>query len=182
MPHVPTYLPGISVIVDVENMKAAIPGEGDTPIVFTYTTDVANFVAASLELPKWPQRSVIVGDKITANQLVALIEKVRGKVYQYIYGSHIEDLRSNPRGIGRKMDIVHDSVQDLKAGRNTELPSNIPRYVFFPKPVLEGLVQVFGMAIEEGLFDIKGKVLNDMLPDVKPMSVNDFLQTYWGGK
>jgi hypothetical protein len=162
-------------------MKAAIPGEGNTPIVFTYTTDVAKFVAASLELPKWPQRSVIAGDKITANQLVSLVEKVRGKVYQYM-ATNIEDLRFNPRGIGSKVDIVHDSVQDLKAGKNTELPSNIPRYVFFPKPFLEGLVRVFGIAIEEGLFDIKGKVLNDMLPDVKPMSVEDFLQTYWGGK
>ncbi|KIM93965.1 hypothetical protein OIDMADRAFT_35415 [Oidiodendron maius Zn] len=43
----------ISVIVDVENMKAAIPGDGNTPIVFTYTVDMAKFVAASLELPKW---------------------------------------------------------------------------------------------------------------------------------
>ena len=80
------------------------------------------------------------------------------------------------------MDIVYDSLQDLKAGKNTELPSNIPRYAFFPKPFLEGLVQVFGLAIGEGLFDIKGKALNDMLPDVKPLSVDTFLQTFWGGK
>ena len=90
MPHVPTYLPGISVVVDVENMKAAIPRDGNTPIVFTYTVDVAKFVAASLELPKWPQRSVIVGDRITANQLVSLVEKVRGKLYQYYMITHIK--------------------------------------------------------------------------------------------
>lgn len=90
MPHAPTYLPSLSVIVDVENMKAAIPGEGNTPIVFTYTADVAKFVAASLDLPKWPQRSVIVGDRITANQLVNLVEKARGKSYHYYTETYIK--------------------------------------------------------------------------------------------
>ena len=70
---------GISVIVDVENMRAAIPGEGNTPMIFTHTADIAKFMAASLDLPKWPRRCVIVGDRITANRLVSLVEKARGK-------------------------------------------------------------------------------------------------------
>jgi hypothetical protein len=70
MLHAPTYLPGVSVVLDVENCKAAIPGVGNTPIVLTYTKDVARFMAASLNLPKWPQRSIIVGDKVTANELL----------------------------------------------------------------------------------------------------------------
>ncbi|CZR69440.1 uncharacterized protein PAC_19340 [Phialocephala subalpina] len=138
MPHAPTYMPGVSVIVDVENMKAAIPGEGNTPTVFTYTKDVAEFIAASLDLPKWRQRSIIA--------------------------------------------VVHDSPQDLRARKNTELASNIPRYEFFPKNSLVGLVLVFGIAMEEGLFDFKGQSLNEMLPEIKSMSVEVFLQTYWGSK
>ena len=78
------------------------------------------------------------------------------------------------------MSVVHDSLQDLRAGKNTELPSNIARYSFFPKNLLERLVQIFGIAMEEGLFNIKGELLNDILPDIKPMSVDLFLQTYWG--
>jgi hypothetical protein len=85
-------------------------------------------------------------------------------------------------GTGRKVDMVHDSLQDLRAGKITELPANISLYSFFPKPFLEGLVVAFGIAMEEGLFDIKGKVLNEMFPDVRPMSVDVFLQTFWGGK
>ncbi|KIN00730.1 hypothetical protein OIDMADRAFT_42516 [Oidiodendron maius Zn] len=160
MPHAPTYLSGFSIIVDVVNMKAAIPGEGNTPIVFTYTADVATFVAASLDLAAWPKKSVIAGDKITSNQLVGLVEKARG----------------------RKVDLVHDSLQDLRAGKITELPSNIPLYSFMPKPVLEGMLISFAMAMEVGLVDIEGKTLNEMLPDVKAMSVDVFLQNFWGGK
>jgi hypothetical protein len=77
---------------------------------------------------------------------------------------------------------VHDSLQDLRAGKITELPANIHLYSFFPKPLLEGILRAFGIAMEEGLLDIKGDVLNDLLPDVEPMSVDVFLQTYWGDK
>ena len=92
MPHAPTYLSGLSIIVDVVNMKAAIPGKGNTPIVFTYTADVATFVAASLDLAAWPEKSVIAGDKITSNQLVGLVEKARGKWSKGYMGHYMQDL------------------------------------------------------------------------------------------
>ena len=80
------------------------------------------------------------------------------------------------------MDLVHDSLQDLRAGKITELPSNIPLYSFLPKPVLEGILISFAMAMEVGLFNFEGKSLNEMLPDVKAMSADVFLQNFWGGK
>ena len=36
------------------------------------------FVAASLELPKWPEISRIKGDRMTWNEVVALAETIRG--------------------------------------------------------------------------------------------------------
>jgi hypothetical protein len=78
--------------------------------------------------------------------------------------------------------VSHDSLDDLRAGKNTELPSNIPRYSFFPKHLLEHLVQVFGLAMEEGLFNFKGQSLNEMLPEIKPISAKKFLQEYWRGE
>jgi hypothetical protein len=39
----------------------------------------------------------------------------------------------NLSGAGRKMSVVHDSLQDLRAGKNTELPSNTLDIRSFPK-------------------------------------------------
>lgn len=61
-PRVKTnQLPNI-IAVDIEHNVAAIPGSGDVPVTFTHTRDVARFVAASLELPKWDRESYVIGD------------------------------------------------------------------------------------------------------------------------
>lgn len=80
---------------------------------------------------------------------------------------------------GAKLEITYDSVEDLQAGKNTELPSNIPRYAFIPKERIDGISQVVGLAIESGLVGLKakeGEILNELLWEVKPMSVEEFLR------
>lgn len=72
MPEVP--------FIDVGNAKAAIPASGDETVVFTYTKDVARFVRKAVESEeKWPEKSIIVGDRFTLNDVVSVAEKVRGK-------------------------------------------------------------------------------------------------------
>ena len=69
----------LSLIVDLENNKAAIPGEGNTKLVFTHTSTIAAFVAASLDLETWPEETFIEGDRKTINEVVAIAEKVKGE-------------------------------------------------------------------------------------------------------
>jgi nucleoside-diphosphate-sugar epimerase len=65
--------------LDVANNAAAIPGEGNTPAVFTHTTDIARFAAASLDLPKWEKEYYVCGDRVTWNEFVRLAEEVKGQ-------------------------------------------------------------------------------------------------------
>ncbi|KAJ9106062.1 hypothetical protein QFC20_004124 [Naganishia adeliensis] len=108
-PYVKTYMLPMSVVIDIPNHFAAIPGTGDVLVDFVYTLDIAKYVAALQGLPKWEKESVIVGDKITLNEFVKLAEQVKGK----------------------KFTIVHDSMEKLRSGQITELP-----FAFRPLPGL----------------------------------------------
>jgi hypothetical protein len=77
-PHAPTYLPMFAIGIDVENAVAAIPGDGDVRIAFTYSRDIGDFVAAALELDVWPEASFMAGDKISFNEMLTIAEKTRG--------------------------------------------------------------------------------------------------------
>lgn len=82
MPVVPSYMPPIMMVLDISNDTAAILGSGNVPVTFTHTTDVAKFVAASLDLDKWDPETYVMGDKVTFNQLLSLAEDAKGKLTQ----------------------------------------------------------------------------------------------------
>lgn len=77
-PRVKSYQRQNLIVVDIEYNKAAIPGDGNTPVTFTHTFDVAEFVAASLELPSWEKESYVIGDSVTWNEFLRLAEEVKG--------------------------------------------------------------------------------------------------------
>ena len=79
MPNLASYLTPFPVLLDMQGNTAAIPGDGDTPITMTHTTDVGNLVAASLDLNKWDRISTVIGDKMTMNEAVRLAEDAKGK-------------------------------------------------------------------------------------------------------
>lgn len=78
-PRVPTHQTPMVLAVDIEHEVAAIPGTGDTPISFVHTCDIAEFVVASLDLPKWDEQSYILGEKVTWNEFVKIAEEVKGR-------------------------------------------------------------------------------------------------------
>ncbi|KFZ16703.1 hypothetical protein V502_04964 [Pseudogymnoascus sp. VKM F-4520 (FW-2644)] len=160
-PPNPPQMNVISLIIDPENSKAAIPGDGSATILITHTTDVARFVAAALSLPDWPEKLIIQGDRLTLNEVVAVAESVKGST------------RPENR---TKFDVTYSSVEDLKVGKSTELPSNIPRYAFLPKVMIDGITQTVSIGMAIGLLDIKGPLLNDLVPEVKPLSLETFLK------
>jgi hypothetical protein len=77
-PTIPTHLRTISLLLDMEHNRAAVPGDGNIPIVLSHSTTIAAFVAASLDLESWPEASFIIGQRLTPNELVSIAESVKG--------------------------------------------------------------------------------------------------------
>ncbi|KAM5386477.1 hypothetical protein ACJZ2D_000440 [Fusarium nematophilum] len=161
MPHVETYIPQTTFVVDMANKHAAIPGDGKQNMTFTYTKDVAKFVAAALDLPKWETNTYIIGDKMTWEEFVKLAEEARGD----------------------KFTVTYDSVEKLKAGEITELPGQIAAYSYFKKEWAQRLFSVFGFWVTEGIFDFPDeKALNHTFPGIKVTTVKEMLDKAWKGK
>ncbi|OHW97590.1 NADB-Rossmann family domain-containing protein [Colletotrichum incanum] len=76
-----------TIALDIAHSAAAIPGDGDAPVSFTYTFDVARYVVAALDLASWPASNElrVVGDELTFNEFVKLAEEVRGVEFDVVY-------------------------------------------------------------------------------------------------
>lgn len=83
-------------LFNVEECKAILPGDGTAYIVYTRVEDVARFVAASLEMGKWPVISQMQGERLTLNEILRIVEDIRGE-------SHV----GRP---GRKLLSINDSI------------------------------------------------------------------------
>ncbi|KAJ3540546.1 hypothetical protein NM208_g5021 [Fusarium decemcellulare] len=152
IPGVKTYFDPMALVLDVANNKAAIPASGNVPVAFTYSLDIARFVVSLVSHPKWQKESYIIGDKVTWNEFLSIVEEAKGV----------------------KFDTVTDDIEKLRAGQITELPSHQHMYPFFPKEMLQGLFAAFGRMFEEGVFDFKpARTLNQEFPDVKTTKVRD---------
>ncbi|CAI6097219.1 unnamed protein product, partial [Clonostachys chloroleuca] len=140
MPYVESYLHPLYNILDLAACKAVIPGDGDVPVVWTHTQDVAKFVAALTDMPtkQWPREAAIVGERITLNSLVDLAAQVT-----VLNGTTFE--------------IVHDPVVSVKHKRITKLPSNRPCYAYFSrgKEDLDEIISTQMVGMAAGVFDIK---------------------------
>ncbi|KAJ0119539.1 hypothetical protein J7T55_013742 [Diaporthe amygdali] len=161
MPHAHTYIPQTSFVVDMANKHASIPGNGKQVMTFTYSKDVAKFVVAALDLPKWERDTYVIGDKMTWEEFVKVAEEARGE----------------------KFTVVYDSVEKLKAGDITELPGQVAAYSYFPKEWTQKLFSVFGLWVTEGVFEFPDhKALNHQFPDIKVTTVKEMLDKAWRGK
>ncbi|KAE9570190.1 hypothetical protein CGMCC3_g13791 [Colletotrichum fructicola] len=77
-PAVPCPVLPLAVVLDVENCQAAIPTDGNSPVTLTHSETIGRFVAASLDLPRWPKKALIIGDTLTWNQALEIAEEARG--------------------------------------------------------------------------------------------------------
>jgi len=163
IPKIQSFLQPSTLVLDLNNNTAGVPGEGNTPAVFTHTADVARYVSKALDLPHWQPESYAIGDKITWNDFVALAEKTKGV----------------------KFNVTHDSVESLQQGKITELPAHVAVYPFFPKEQLQWVFSVFGLWFDGGSFNLRpaqGSLdLNAQFPEIKPLKVKDVLQKLYSG-
>ena len=73
-----SHLGPLVMMLDLPHRAAALPGDGDTPVVFTYSFDAARYIVRALEMPEWGEDTYIVGDKATMNEFVGLVRDVLG--------------------------------------------------------------------------------------------------------
>ncbi|KAL5095472.1 hypothetical protein Trisim1_000247 [Trichoderma cf. simile WF8] len=78
---------GPAFLLDINSGNITIPGDGNDIISVTDMRDVGKYAAAALDFEKWDEDSVIVGDKVTINELVEKIEKITGKKLDKSYVS-----------------------------------------------------------------------------------------------
>ncbi|KAH6678237.1 nmrA-like family protein [Halenospora varia] len=161
MPYIKTYLKPNTLVIDIVNKTAGIPGTGNELVTLTYTFDLARFIVAALDLPTWPEELRVVGDRITMNEFVRLAEEVREAEFK----------------------VEYDSIEKLKGFHVTELPGHLALYDAFPKERLQWFLSIFQLWMAEGISDIplEGS-LNEMFPDIKPLTVRRMLDVFWRGK
>jgi hypothetical protein len=100
--------------------------------------------------------SYIIGDKLTMNEVLAIAEEATGS----------------------KFETTYDSLETLKSGQVTELPAHADMY--FPKPMLQGMLAGFALLFEQGHFDFKPeKSLNSQFPEIETRKVRDLVEEAW---
>ena len=78
IPKVKSYLQPTTIVLDIANDCAGIPGSGDVPVVLTNSFDVAKYTARLLGLDKWEKESYVIGDRLTWNEFLKLAEEAKG--------------------------------------------------------------------------------------------------------
>ncbi|KAH9210366.1 hypothetical protein DL95DRAFT_308064 [Leptodontidium sp. 2 PMI_412] len=77
-PIEPVNVLPLAAVLDVDNCKAAVPAEGSDLVTLTHSKTIGAFVDTSLDLPKWPEKSWIMGDTVTWNHAINIAEEARG--------------------------------------------------------------------------------------------------------
>ncbi|RAK96090.1 NAD(P)-binding protein [Aspergillus ibericus CBS 121593] len=157
-PTLRSYLKPNVFVVDLESRVAAIPGDGNVPVTFTYTFDLARFVVAALDLPEWPEESRVVGDELTWNEFVGPAESI----------------------LGTKFTIHHDSVEKLQRFEVTELPGHRALYKHFPRKAFQWFMATFELFTTDGSSRIMREgALNERFPEIHTLTVKELLERYW---
>lgn len=79
VPHLPSRMGAYALHIDMAHRAAAIPGSGDDVVSFTYSGDIARFVEAALDLPRWDREMNCYSDCCSLNTVVKLAEEATGE-------------------------------------------------------------------------------------------------------
>jgi nucleoside-diphosphate-sugar epimerase len=159
-PHIPTVLDprkGTSVFIDLAHNFAAIPGKGETFMVFTHSTDAARFVVAMMGLTKWSRSTFFAGDRLNLKQFLERAEETKEVEFE----------------------VHYDDLESIRAG-NATLPPNVKEWL--PSEEWAPMFSTIAMTYLGGGFDLDmAKCHNDLFPEIKPLKVQDILNA-WNGK
>ncbi|KAH6666534.1 hypothetical protein F5X68DRAFT_265654 [Plectosphaerella plurivora] len=162
-PYIKSHMPPVRPGLEIKDRIAGIPGTGNEPVSFAYSLDVTRFIAEKLLFvpdAEWEPVSLILGDRLTWNEFLALAKEARGGEF----------------------DVRYDSVEDLEAGNMRELPNHVESYMFFPKLALRGLYSALCLLMAKGGFNypLERSINARKFPDFKMLTVKEMLQQTWG--
>ncbi|KAF5487888.1 Oxidoreductase BOA1 [Colletotrichum fructicola] len=145
--------------VDLENHVAAIPGDGNNPMVLTHSRDIGRFVAALLSLPHWERRYYLAGDRVTVNEFVAIAEETSGAMFEKKYD---------------KLDV-------LREGNCTPLPAWEGKIPSAYKSTVLQQVALSGKRVAQDKMDLptEGRI-NSLFPEMATLTIREALQIYYG--
>ncbi|KAF9067215.1 hypothetical protein BDP27DRAFT_1196254, partial [Rhodocollybia butyracea] len=86
------HLASFPYIFDLSKKTADIPGDGEKQIVYTRAEDVGKFTAAATQLETWEEHLDMAGDVLTMNEMVRLLEEIRGEKFSVKRNSREEIL------------------------------------------------------------------------------------------
>jgi len=130
--------------------EVPVTDDGQWPtLVVSNIKDIGDFVAASLDLPKWERNMNIVGDSLTMGELLEIAAEVTGKKFDVSKVTAVE-LKKHQAGLQ-----PHQFMEQIWAELKLSYCRNEDGCTVF-EPVVNGLC-----------------------PDVKPVSVREYLQTHW---
>ncbi|RDW86052.1 putative-like family protein [Aspergillus mulundensis] len=152
-----SYLRPLPSVIDIENKIAAVPGNGDVPITFTYSFDAARFVVASLDAEEWPEESRMAGDVATWNSLVSLAEEISGSQFQ----------------------VLRDDIEKLQRGEVTELPIHALAYEHMSKRAFQAFSAASSLWTQDPkIMHIAGEV-NARFPEIQTLTVRRLFEKCW---
>jgi nucleoside-diphosphate-sugar epimerase len=148
----------MNMLIDAENNTAVIPGDGNTPLVLTHSSDAARFVVALLDVTNWKRRYSIVGNRTTLNDAVRLAEKVKGVKFDVQYFP----LESLERG-------EYDLTPSMKAALPDE---GIQSY-------MKSVLSLSGIGLLKGHLDLNpDESLTLELPSIKPLTIREVWEAW----
>ncbi|KAJ4115405.1 hypothetical protein NW768_011257 [Fusarium equiseti] len=156
-PRIPTHLRAANILIDPENNAAVIPGDGNTPMVLTHSTDAAKFTVALLGLPNWKRRYSIVANRTTLNEAVGLAEKVKGT----------------------KFNVKYFSVEEMERGEMGLTPSMEKALPVEMYQGIRSIMALTGIGITRGSNDLDGT--NDLIvefPDIKCLTIKEVWEAW----
>ncbi|KAJ4353203.1 uncharacterized protein N0V89_004929 [Didymosphaeria variabile] len=159
LPRVHSYMKPFKYVLDFDNRKAAIPGDGEQPVSFLHTADLARYIGALLEEDDWPELSAFVADTLSWKEFVGIAEKVTGA----------------------KWEVKYDSVTTLEKGEATILPQLEGAPTEADYPGMRAMISEFGLMAVRGVLDVSRLgVRNEEFPQIKPMGVEEVVEKAWG--
>lgn len=143
-----------SYVADVRRMIAEAPrvNSRGQPVTLQLTAgqDVGRFVQKALSLPTWPPVLTMSGERMTIEQMLGAIERVRGRTFY-------------PRLTWRDEQSLHAELGIALTSANT---TRYRRLLWL-------------IATTEGRFDFQYAELNALFPDVQPLRFETWLDKMW---
>ncbi|KAK3312309.1 hypothetical protein B0H66DRAFT_396595 [Apodospora peruviana] len=158
------YLTQLEMNIDFQNRRAIVLDGLDYTMVYTALKDLTDVVVRAIEYEgEWPVTGGIRGNLVSASEILAIGEKVRGKPFS------VEKLKT----------------EDLKTG---EIKSSWwPRvgHPSVPKEQVDAMSKMFLagclLGAAAGAYTVSDE-WNRLLPDYKFTGIEEFLSDVWAGK